>query len=41
MMADKTTKYRSETLALHAGHEPDPQTLARAIPIYQTASYLH
>ena len=24
-----------ETLALHAGQEPDPATNARAVPIYQ------
>jgi O-acetylhomoserine (thiol)-lyase len=28
-----------ETLALHAGYEPDPTTGSRAVPIYQTASY--
>ena len=39
-MADKTANYRLETLALHAGHQPDPQTLARAVPIYQTTSYV-
>ncbi|MEW5919581.1 MAG: O-acetylhomoserine aminocarboxypropyltransferase/cysteine synthase [Bacillota bacterium] len=29
-----------ETVALHGGYEPDPQTRARAVPIYQTTSYL-
>lgn len=29
-----------ETLALHAGQEPDPATSARAVPIYQTTSYV-
>ncbi len=29
-----------ETLALHAGQEPDPVTGARAVPIYQTSSYV-
>jgi O-acetylhomoserine (thiol)-lyase len=29
-----------ETLALHAGHTPDAETLARAVPIYQTSSYV-
>jgi len=29
-----------ETLVLHAGHEPDSETLSRAVPIYQTTSYL-
>ncbi len=33
-------KYRFETLQIHAGHEPDPVTLSRAVPIYQTTSYL-
>ena len=33
--------YRFETLQLHAGQEqPDPATGARAVPIYQTASYV-
>jgi O-acetylhomoserine (thiol)-lyase len=27
------------TLALHAGHVPDAETLSRAVPIYQTTSY--
>ena len=29
-----------ETLALHAGHAPDAETLSRAVPIYQTTSYV-
>jgi len=29
-----------DTLALHAGHVPDRDTLSRAVPIYQTTSYL-
>ncbi len=29
-----------ETLALHAGQTPDPITGARAVPIYQTTSYV-
>ncbi len=28
-----------DTLALHAGQQPDPATGARAVPIYQTTSY--
>ena len=28
-----------DTLALHAGQQPDPVTGARAVPIYQTTSY--
>ncbi len=31
---------RPETLAVHAGTEPDPTTKARITPIYQTASYV-
>ncbi|MGZ4384319.1 MAG: O-acetylhomoserine aminocarboxypropyltransferase/cysteine synthase family protein [Gaiellaceae bacterium] len=34
------TDFRPETLALHAGQEPDPTTGARAVPIYQTTSYV-
>ena len=35
------TKLHFETLQLHAGQElPDPTTGARAVPIYQTASYV-
>jgi O-acetylhomoserine (thiol)-lyase len=33
------TKYHLETLALHAGQKVDPDTLSRAVPIYQTTSY--
>ena len=33
--------YKLETIALHAGQEsPDPTTGARAVPIYQTTSYV-
>ena len=35
------TKKRLDTIAVHAGQEaPDPATGARAVPIYQTASYV-
>lgn len=35
------SKYRFETLQLHVGQEkPDGETGARAVPIYQTASYV-
>jgi O-acetylhomoserine (thiol)-lyase len=30
----------TDTLALHAGQQPDPTTGARAVPIYQTTSYV-
>ena len=34
-------KLRFETLQIHAGQEePDPATGARAVPIYQTTSYV-
>ncbi|HEY5513851.1 MAG TPA: aminotransferase class V-fold PLP-dependent enzyme, partial [Geomonas sp.] len=32
--------YGFDTLALHAGQTVDPTTLSRAVPIYQTASYV-
>ncbi len=31
--------YRFETLQVHAGHEPDPTTRARAVPIYASTSF--
>jgi O-acetylhomoserine (thiol)-lyase len=31
---------RPETIALHGGQSPDPVTNARAVPIYQTVSYV-
>ena len=41
-MTDTDTKATRgfETLALHGGQEPDPTTNARAVPIYQTTSYV-
>jgi len=40
-MADqKMQEYGFETLALHAGQEVDPTTTARAVPIYQSTSYV-
>lgn len=33
-------KLRFETLALHAGYDPDKNRKAAAVPIYQTTSYL-
>ena len=33
-------RYRSGTLALHGGHAPDAASRARAVPIYQTTSYV-
>src|SRR5882672_4739470 len=37
-MADR--KFGIETLALHAGQIPDPATGSRAVPLYQTTSYV-
>ena len=34
------TEYSIDTLALHAGHTPDQDTLSRAVPLYQTSSYV-
>jgi O-acetylhomoserine (thiol)-lyase len=38
MAADR--KFRPETLAIHAGQIPDAATGARALPIYQTTSFV-
>ncbi|MBS4021102.1 MAG: O-acetylhomoserine aminocarboxypropyltransferase/cysteine synthase [Dethiobacter sp.] len=35
-----TKDYRFDTLAVHGGQEPDPTTGSRAVPIYQTTSYV-
>ncbi len=36
-----STKYKHfETAQIHGGHEPDTNTLSRAVPIYQTTSYV-
>jgi O-acetylhomoserine (thiol)-lyase len=37
-MSDK--KINFETISIHGGQEPDPATNARAVPIYQTTSYV-
>jgi O-acetylhomoserine (thiol)-lyase len=37
---DEEIKYHLETLALHAGQTVDSDTLSRAVPIYQTTSYV-
>lgn len=39
-MSNPPGKPGFETLALHAGWSPDPTTGARAVPIYQTSSYV-
>ena len=33
-------KIKFETLQVHAGHTPDKETLSRAVPLYQTSSYV-
>ena len=38
-MADPLA-FKRDTLSLHAGQKPDPATGARAVPIYQTTSYV-
>jgi O-acetylhomoserine/O-acetylserine sulfhydrylase len=35
-----TNKIKFETLQVHAGHKPDNDTLSRAVPLYQTSSYV-
>ena len=40
MTSDKNRKFGFETRMLHAGHIPDPHVGARAVPIYQTTSYV-
>lgn len=32
--------YKPETIVLHGGQAPDPTTTSRAVPIYQTTSYV-
>ena len=39
-MSNASRKPGLGTLAVHAGQEPDPVTGARAVPIYQTTSYV-
>src|ERR671913_1960660 len=40
-IADQNVRdFGFETLALHAGQEVDPATTARAVPIYQSTSYV-
>ncbi|WJV30985.1 PLP-dependent transferase [Rossellomorea sp. AcN35-11] len=35
-----TKSFDFDTLLLHGGQEPDPSTGSRAVPIYQTTSYV-
>lgn len=39
-MSDSERQYLPETLAIHAGQQVDPTTNSRAVPIYQTTSYV-
>lgn len=39
-MSEDKRKFGFETRMLHAGHIPDPHVGARAVPIYQTTSYV-
>ena len=36
----RSNQPRFDTLSLHAGQHPDPTTGARAVPLYQTTSYV-
>jgi O-acetylhomoserine/O-acetylserine sulfhydrylase len=36
----ETKNIKFETLQVHAGHNPDKDTLSRAVPLYQTSSYV-
>src|SRR5512138_2635900 len=36
----KNNKIKFETLQVHAGHTPDRETSSRAVPLYQTSSYV-
>lgn len=38
-MTQNHAEHHFETIAVHAGYEPEPTTHARAVPIYQTTSY--
>jgi O-acetylhomoserine (thiol)-lyase len=39
-LSEEQTNWGFDTLALHGGQEPDPTTGSRAVPIYQTTSYV-
>src|SRR5579884_3443456 len=40
MAEQNERQYGFNTRALHAGYQPDPTTHARAVPIYQTTSFV-
>lgn len=39
-MKNSGPSYRFNTLAVHAGQAPDPTTMARAVPVHRTSSYV-
>jgi O-acetylhomoserine (thiol)-lyase len=39
-MSEDAITHRPETVVLHGGQSPDPTTNARAVPIYQTTSFV-
>jgi O-acetylhomoserine (thiol)-lyase len=39
MRGHAEVEMRNETIAIHAGYEPDPTTKSVAVPIYQTVAY--
>lgn len=39
-MSNLTERFKDETIALHGGQTPDEATGSRAVPIYQTTSYV-
>ena len=39
-MSEEKPQYHLDTLAIHGGQEKDPTTKSRAVPIYQTTSYV-
>jgi O-acetylhomoserine (thiol)-lyase len=40
MIMSEQQHWKPETIAIHGGQEPDPVTGSRAVPIYQTSSYV-
>jgi hypothetical protein len=38
--ANQKPQYHLDTIAIHGGQEKDPTTKSRAVPIYQTTSYV-
>ncbi|MGB9617847.1 MAG: PLP-dependent transferase, partial [Desulfomonilaceae bacterium] len=39
-MKKSIESYGFDTLAIHAGQDPDPCTLSRGVPVYRTSSYV-